>query len=337
MIRNNISNYIKSLFPLSDYFLFGTITLVIFLIWAIFVKSVLSGDSLSYIYHAEEVLGKRSNFDSGIRGPVYYYLLAGIMSLFKNSNWLEIVVCFQYLLLWLSGLFIFKIILIALSEKIFAWIAGLFNALCLSSINYGSMIITESLSLFLFVLLIFIIIRKNQPPGLKYIFMAGVLASILVLTRFNMISLLLWVFGFFLYCHFFLRGSNYLYISKSLIVFLIPVILSLFLWSYRNNSKFGFFSPFIPNYNTISVNALYSFIDEGTKISPEYQVYKNIVLESKETIITNSLTRNQGSLSAFPYIANIAKLNYGFNIRNNSYGKFINCTKNCKYINKKYY
>lgn len=306
----------------NKYYLFASITFIVFTAWSFLFQPVISGDSLSYIYNAEQLIGKRTVIDNASRGPGYIVLLAGLNKLFGDSDYLVIIVWLQYFLLWIGGLIIYKIIIITTGKNTFAWLAGLYNTFSLSSINYGSQILSESLTLFIFVFVIYMLFRKEKPQGILYMILTGIITSLLFLTRLNMLSLTFWIMFFIFYYYFFVKKYK---INQTLIRiggFLGPVVIITLLWSYRNVTRFGFFAPFPPEHCKISLNALYATIDERTKTKTEYEQFKVIINESRKDVLSEVTRRKPGTLILNQRISEIARLNLGYRIRNKSYNRF---------------
>ena len=83
----------------------------------------------------------------------------------------------------------YKIILQLTDNKTAAFIAGIAGVLNLTTVFFGYMIISETLALFLFTLTSWLLLKYLTEERLFYSAASGIVAGLLVLTRFNTLGL----------------------------------------------------------------------------------------------------------------------------------------------------
>ena len=159
-------------------------------------------------------------------GPGYQFFLAGIYKIFGRN--LPLIWILQALIHTLSGFFIYLI-----SKKIFKdfekrEIAALISAFLflffIDIFELTSMILTETLFLFLLIVSIFSIIKFFENPEIKISALAGILFGLAILTRPTVLPLFLIAFVLMVYKKYF----------KEAFLFLLIPFLIIAPWTVRN-------------------------------------------------------------------------------------------------------
>jgi len=233
---------------------FKILFLISFHIWS-------SGDTYNYFKLAKHIL----NFDltgyNGHRTPGYPLFI--ILGFFNH----KIIVMYQIILGMILNLLIFFLSLEITKDRAKSFIITLIHILNLNITNFEIALLTEFLSLFFLVLLIYLIKRKSN------IMIISICATYLFVIRPNMLSVIIFYFLFFIFKREF---------KKAILFISLPTI-SAFLWSYLNLKYVGFFTistigPQGLNHHTLNFvycapenNKYYKFMKElGINLLREY-------------------------------------------------------------------
>lgn len=159
-------------------------------------------------------------------GPGYQFFLAGIYKTFGRN--LPLIWILQALIHTLSGFFIYLI-----SKKVFkdfekreiaALISTFLFLFFIDIFELTSMILTETLFLFLLIVSIFSIIKFFENPEIKKSTFTGILFGLAILTRPTVLPLFLIAFSLMVYKKYF----------KEAFLFLLIPFLIIAPWTYRN-------------------------------------------------------------------------------------------------------
>jgi len=255
------------------------------------------GDAPSYIEYARVIAEKA---DTGIylhRSPLYPWLLSFIIMHLNIEKLASIVVFFQYILVFISGYLIFLIIKRHFANSWYPIVTTLLFYLNFSVIFYGYMLLTEILTLFLFILTIYLFDRGILKNSNIYYIFSGVTAAFLCLCRFNTLPvILIFPVFLFLYSIVWIRNNLFSSILKALI-FVIPVFIILNGYAYYNFQKNGFFGIFPSGGSMlVSRNALVSTIKGNEDVSDDSKPVLEIFANVAEQYRNREPETNKGSL-----------------------------------------
>jgi hypothetical protein len=166
----------------------------------------------------------------GARTPVFPLILA----LAKNNR--EIVFAFHSFLGIVTTALLFLLTQRTTNDTTAAVIVALSYSLGLQWLSYEMYMLTETLSLFLVVLFVFLFeITIRMKSAAMYVLLGSV-AAMATLTRPILIVLVFVGFAFLLYIHFYERRF------RNLAYYVLPIALSLLGWCYINKIHTGYFT-----------------------------------------------------------------------------------------------
>lgn len=168
------------------------------------------------------------------RAPGYPFFIVFIYSLFGER--ILAVQLAQILLIAFICLLIYKIGCIVFDKNV-GVLASLITAIHPVFISQSFPLLSETLMAFLITTSIYIAIISIRTHKIKYFILLGVLLGLSALTR--PISLLLPFFSIFILIFFY----NWRKILRFALFFLIPFILVVGIWVYRNYKHTGYFIP----------------------------------------------------------------------------------------------
>ncbi len=239
------------------------------------------GDGSAYINYAKKLTGDEVAHSYVHRSPLYAFLLALIMKTIGFESLPRIVVIMQNMLILGASIILFNIVKHFLTKQL-SLIAVLLFFFSFSTIFYGYMVLTEILTMFLFLLSIWILLKWINVKSNNLLFLLGILTSLLILTRFNTLPLIA-AFLFIIVYSLFLAGSSpsfYSVLGKAF-MFLLPlvIVLNIFaFYNYRTNDFYGLFPT--GGSALISRNAVLATIDGTEPVSDENKAVYNIFLEA---------------------------------------------------------
>ena len=270
------------------------------------------GDSPAYINLARQIfnLPGAETMDLSHRSPLYSIILGLFILVFGEAHYLVPLMVFQYFLVFLSSIFIYKIFRQLTGSQTIAFISGLGGLLNLTTIFFGYMILSETLALFLFTAAIWFLLKYHEDERAIYSAAAGVTTGLLILTRYNLLGLPL-VIAVILTAALLLKKKNrqVLKAITGLALFAGSAVLILNIWAYRNYVAIGRYE-LLPKHHIGQRWAVPSTISAGDVVSEEYKPVLDIFLSTREKLIEKS----QGK----PYRKS-SLLNYGFIKKVNDY------------------
>lgn len=157
----------------------------------LFVPGKTFGDSPAYIKFAFKILGDSTSEDFSYRSPLYSVLLAGIIKIFGIALYPRIIVLFQFVLIFLTSGILYLLFFDLFRKSLPAYFAVAMFFLNLSTIYFGYSILTETITVFLFISSVWtfsLFIRKKQK---LYLFITGILVSFMILARFNTLPIII--------------------------------------------------------------------------------------------------------------------------------------------------
>ncbi len=173
------------------------------------------------------------------QGPLYEYFLAGIFKVFGHSY--SAVWIIQALLRALSSLMLFLVCVKIFGKdegRLMGWLAAGIFGFYPDLIEISAMLMTETLSIFSMILIVYIFIRYYDRINFKSAFLLGLSAGTAILVR-STVGIFLPVFIFY-----FWRRKAY----KHLILFLILIAVIMTPWTIRNYLVYHRFIPTMANF-----------------------------------------------------------------------------------------
>lgn len=290
---------IKSRYGIDPYYLF--IIALICLLYALVFQPVSMGDSSVYVTLAKQFLGTdTTHVDLSNRSPFYSTILSIFIKIFGEKNFLFFVVYFQYLLIFVCGLLIYKIFDEIIENKYIPALTGFVFLFNISTITYGFIILTETLTLFLFLCITFITVKYSSTQNRKgFLFLLGFLTGLLILTRFNTLLIPLCLIFCIVVVHFLefkwkKIGTLLIHIS----LFLVPLVFILNIWCYRNYLEYNFYFLFPPAYgNQRFIEP--ALVNENTHVSSENEPLLKIFLRAKKKYLARKQAVKNDSLQKY--------------------------------------
>ena len=300
------------------------ICLIVFIInaaYAFYFKIQPSVDAKTYDAVAMNILeGKGFRLNLGVsaslddvityQGPLYQYFLAGVYKIFGHYH--EAVWMSQSLLRTLSALMLFLICVKIFTpaplkkfvlkdsldlyssvsnkkEKLAGWFAAAFFGLYPDLIEINAMLMTETLSIFSMILVVYIFIRYFDQINFRGTFLLGFAAGMTILVR-STVGIFLPVLIFY-----FLRRGTY----KHLCLFLTLVVLIMTPWTIRNYFVYQSFIPTMANFGYNLWVGNHEGGDGEGAVMPEY----GPVIQQYGIIGTNYYAINQfkNFVSDYPF------------------------------------
>jgi len=283
----------------------------------IFQPLITQGDSLAYIKYALQIFGiENINYDFSYKSPFYSIVLGIFHLIFGAGFYLKTIIVLQYLLIFFSALLITNIFNKLIANKIIVGLIGLFFIINFSTITFGYTILSETLTLFLFIYIAsrLISLDYNETAYKRLIFI-GILVGLLILTRFNLLVLPLFILVIILLLHFSGYGiKKWQLVFKNIAAFIFPVLIILNFWCIRNFVYSGSYYLFPSQYASQRFIAP-PMLEESTIISAKYQDLKDIFLKAKKKLLQNETEVREGSFLNFIGDKKMMyRYNYGYGI-----------------------
>jgi 4-amino-4-deoxy-L-arabinose transferase-like glycosyltransferase len=261
------------------------------------------GDFPAYIDLARQIyhLPGAPSTDLSHRSPLYSVILGLFVLVFGDTRYLVAMMVFQYVLIFLSSLLIYRIISQLTGNRYAAFIAGIAGVINLTTIFFGFMIISETLALFLFTAMTWLLIRyyHRNKPGIAV--MAGLVTGLLVLARYNMIGLPA-VIAVLLVTMFITR-KNRAGLSAALrdiSIYILGVIVVVNIWAFRNYLTYGRYE-LIPKHHRGQRWAVPATINPGDTVSSEFKEVLKIFLETREKLLASTGSTHYRKSSLLEY------------------------------------
>lgn len=258
------------------------------------------GDFPAYLDLARQIfhLPGATDTDLSHRSPLYPLIMGFFMLLFGEAHYLVPLIGFQYFLIFVSSLLVYRIILNLTGQRLTAFIAGIAGLLNLATIFFGYMVLTETLALFLFNLTAWLLLKYVQDKGRAVAFAAGLVTGLLILARFNMLGFPVVVIAILLVV-FFLGAlkADALKILTDLSMFAAGAAVILNMWAFRNYIETGRYE-LIPRHHLGTRWAVPATINYGDEVTDEYEPVLKIFLKTRANLLENEHNRvyRKGSL-----------------------------------------
>jgi hypothetical protein len=211
--------------------------------------------------------------------------------LFGEAHYTVPLVLFQYGLVFLSSLLVYRIVLMLIGRDTAAFIAAFAGIVNLATIFFGYMILSETLALFLFTLLVWLLFYYVNGAGRMVIITAGLVTGLLILARFNMLGLPVVILV--LLTIFFIFGKPRCGIRKiavDLSLFVIGLCFVLNGWAFRNYLEYGRYE-LLPRHHLGVRWAIPATISPSDTVSSEYQPVLDIFLQTRGELIEKERSR----------------------------------------------
>ena len=251
------------------------------------------GDYPAYLDLARQIFhlpGATEN-DLSHRSPLYSLLMGLFILLFGEAHYTVPLVLFQYGLVFLSSLLVYRIVLMLIGRDTAAFIAAFAGIVNLATIFFGYMILSETLALFLFTLLVWLLFYYVNGAGRMVIITAGLVTGLLILARFNMLGLPVVILV--LLTIFFIFGKPRCGIRKiavDLSLFVIGLCFVLNGWAFRNYLEYGRYE-LLPRHHLGVRWAIPATISPSDTVSSEYQPVLDIFLQTRGELIEKERSR----------------------------------------------
>jgi len=257
------------------------------------------GDAPAYIELAKQFLGMSDNTtDLSSRQPLYSLFLAPFISIWGENGFSYPVMYCQFFMVFLSSLLLYKLFEKFLLFKSFPLIITILYLLNLSTINYASSILSETFSLLIFTIIVYVLIENSEKDRISLWFVLGLLAGLMVLARFNMLGLPVFIVLCMLLIHY--RHYGITGLKKSIYPFLyyfLGLLLVLNIWSLYNLRENGFYGVF-PPYHAGQRWAIPATIKRTNHISGKYKPLLEIFVKARQKYEKEnpSISLKKGSL-----------------------------------------
>lgn len=283
-----IINYFKG----NYYRIFILLSFIICFFYAVVFEPITlqaEGDAGAYIELAKQFLGISEVYiDLSHRQPLYSLCLSPLILLFGEQAFAYPVMCIQFLLIFLSSSMIYKIFENITCSITISFTAGILYLLNLSTIYFGYNILSETLALFLFILLIYYLIKYSKKLSIIIIAILGILSGFLILARYNTIGLPVFILlGISLIHYHYFKYRNLKQFLLRVIVYCISIFFILNFWMLYNHNKHGFYGLIQKN-NPRFAYIIYSRLNENIVVDSKYQDVLNIFLLTRQQILENN-------------------------------------------------
>jgi len=245
------------------------------------------GDFPAYLDLARQIFNMPGATDTDLshRSPLYSIVLGLFLLVFGEPHYLKALEVFQYVLVFSSSILIFRITERLTGSGLAALAAGLTGLLNLTVIFFGFMILSETLALFLFTLMAWLLLRHSHAGSPWLIMLAGLTAGMLILTRFNMIGIPVVVVAMVVVAAAVdgrrMRLSR---VSGGIVLFIAGVVFITGLWALRNYIIFDRFE-LIPKHHTGQRWGVPATIDENNTVGAEYKEVHEIFLRTRQELL----------------------------------------------------
>ncbi|MBN1930083.1 MAG: glycosyltransferase family 39 protein [Desulfobacterales bacterium] len=281
------------------------------------------GDANAYILLSKSFLGENINVNLQYRSPLFSIVMAGFMIIFKAPFLYKIMIVFQYLLVAVTAWLVYQIFLRLFIKREMAMLVALMFNLSLSTIYYANILLTETLTVFLLVLSVFLLLRVFDQNSMNRIFSLGTVIGLLILARFNAIPIFITFFILLGYILFVQKNSMIKWIS-SMMGFIFAFALIVNLWCIYNFQHNGFYGIF-PNAK-LSIpknprNITIASIRPGDIVSEVNKPVLEIILKAREKYLNREKKVRKGSFSGLDKNEVLSGLYSGYAIYNMAYPK----------------
>jgi 4-amino-4-deoxy-L-arabinose transferase-like glycosyltransferase len=261
------------------------------------------GDFPAYLDLAKQIyhLPGATETDLSHRSPLYSLVLGLFIIVFGEAHYLVALMVFQYILICISSLFIYRIILRLTGARTAAFIAGLAGILNLTTVFFGFMILSETLALALFTSMAWLLTKYYDTGATTTITAAGIISGLLVLSRYNMIGIPLVIVALMVIV-LVLKSDTIkpVRMMRDISFFVLGTAVIVSLWAFRNYGTYGRVE-LIPKYQTGQRWAVPATINPADKVSVEYREVLAIFLATREKLLEKEAQRKYRKSSLLEY------------------------------------
>lgn len=277
--------YFAEIISFRTYLVISLLICIVFILLFQPIVIDAKGDALRYIDLSKQLFNipGASDVDLSHRSPFYSTILGLFNLVFGEDNYLKAIIVFQYIMVYISGLIIYKLTFSLSSSKVLSFIAALVSLFNLSTVFFAYNILTETTALLLFTLIVFYSIKYFKTCSSKYLIFVGIASGILVLTRFNMIGLPL-VSSILIGLYLFLKKQHFKVYISHLGAFALPVLIVLNTYAMFNYTNRGFYGVLRAGQSGQRW-AIPSTINERNIVSEEYSDILEIFLETRKSLV----------------------------------------------------
>jgi hypothetical protein len=293
----------KNKISISNFTLFIALSGVLCLFYILLFQPVTyeaQGDYPAYINLAKQIYNMpgAAGTDLSHRSPLYSIVIGLFILIFGESSHLYPLMIFQYFLIFITVILIYNIFNLLTSDRIIAFIAGIAGVLNLTTIFFGYMMLSETLTLFLFTWAVWKILQYYNMQKVYNLVIAGILSSFVILARFNTLGLPIVIIIGLVIVHFVRNKESGTYkLIKEITVFAVSAFAVLNLWALYNYKEKGLYE-LLPKYHVGQRWAVPATINKENKTGNDYDEVLAIFLKTREKLLLNASrgTIRKGSL-----------------------------------------
>ncbi len=255
------------------------------------------GDGTVYLNFAKEIAEKGNTGQYLHRSPLLPWLISLIIKPLGFENTAKVVVVFNFITIFLSGLILFTIIQKYLCSDTIALISTLIFYLDFSVIFYGYVLYTETLTLFLVMLTVRFLLGTLHNSSGWFPLLSGIFASLTVLCRFNILPLLAVFLAGIVLIGYFIYGFGLVPVLKKAGLFILPVFIILNSYSYHNYKTWGFYGVFPAGGSSIvSRNALIATLRGDENVTEQQREVLKIFINARNNFLKEEQAVYKSSL-----------------------------------------
>jgi 4-amino-4-deoxy-L-arabinose transferase-like glycosyltransferase len=306
-------NYKKNIFILCSYILIGIVI-------SLFVEvKILQGrtDAPHYNNLAKKYAGITTEIvDIGQTSPLYPLFVALLIKTAGVRSYLNVLLRLQFVFLALAAYMMYILAYRSIGNQVLAYVFGILIVLNPQLVHINAQFNSEPLGILLACIYGLVLYRFVMHTGSKIwnLILLGLMSGLLILCRYNLIAIPI-VTAIILLIEAIRTkdkpNRKWLNFSIWVPIYLLSVLFILNFWCFRNLHKFGEYSLFEMPGGTASRNAVLTILNENTRVSPEYEKLKDIIITANKSFEADIENRTEGrqfgskywpeSLYAFKY------------------------------------
>lgn len=267
---------------------------------------VIQGDASAYTGLARQIFNIHEVplYDLSHRSPLYSILLGILMLVFGQDNFLLPIMILQYLMMFFTSVYIYRIFINLTGNNKVAFFSGLFSTLNLSTISFAYNILSEILSLLIFTLLVYNVLKYYSYGRKRDMIIAGLLSGLMVLARFNTLGIPLVLLAIIVLVHFSKEGFHkFRKLFSDVVIVTISSLFVLNLWALYNYNTRGFYNIF-PSQHAGQRWAIPATINENNAVSEKHKEVLQVFLTAKDMLAEQDISPEgkKASLLTIPLI-----------------------------------
>ena len=273
------------------------------------------GDGPAYLKYAMQVAGHDVPENFIHRSPLYSHLIATVINRVEKDVLYRILVSIQFVLNFFTSYLIFCIGEFLYSRKALGVLAATLFFFNPASIYFAYVILTESLAIFLFIVVVYSLLKFQSSLHLRWAVCLGTSTTLLFLSRFNTLPIMLVLLVIFLYITRDLIRDRLMKFIKVLCAFICPVIILLNMYCLYNWYRYQEFRVLsLGGSSMISRNAIIASLDGDEKVTPDLEPVLKVFLQSKKDYYEQLEYTREGSLLEYDKFRLMHKLGAGFGV-----------------------